>query len=204
MCVQTNSHSFICMDTLVSQSPITVTVDEQAFAPDLKAAVAVTVDKPPREVAGHMDAKVRRRLSLPYCCLTQLLHPTPQLAAELLLLTRGGPAICFPPDHVAAMTDNFHTVFSTGSFGAVYVGSLGGSGGGSQTLPPGPQFKHVRSCRVAVKRIHPALLARVAAAGSGKDVDNQIRFVKATFQREIEVLTTFTHPNIVRCIGGYR
>ena len=82
-----------------------------------------------------------------------------QLGAALLLAVRGGPAVSVPSAQAAAMADSFSVSaqISAGSFGSVFVGSLAG---GLSLV--GPRFREVRGCRVAVKRIHPSLLATVA------------------------------------------
>jgi serine/threonine protein kinase len=123
---------------------------------------------------------------------------------ERSVLSNGAP-VALPIELIRKWTRNFSQELDRGAFGVVYKGFVTTARGETEeeaTMTTGGFTR--RACSVAVKNFNMDAIGVVSmVAGSGGDTaakKDATRFIESVL-REIRVLSSFNHPNIIRLVG---
>jgi len=116
------------------------------------------------------------------------------------VLSNGAP-VSLPMALIRTWTGNFSQELDKGAFGVVYKGLvISARGGAGVVAPTGGPTRH--ACYIAVKNFNIDIVDAVtnggdADTGNKKDINP---FIDSAM-REIQVLGSFVHPNIIRLVG---
>jgi hypothetical protein len=116
------------------------------------------------------------------------------------VLSDGAP-VSLPMALIRTWTENFSHELDRGAFGVVYKGLVTSARGGAGVVASANgSIKH--ACYIAVKNFNIDTIGKVVNSG-GADTGNKKDFNPFidSVMREIQVLSSFNHPNIIRLVG---
>jgi serine/threonine protein kinase len=137
-----------------------------------------------------------------------------ELRSAIDIVYSGGAAVALSFDLVHGWTDGFKEELDRGAFGIVYKGLVtltasaaadvaaadGGGGGGRRSAGTG-DGRYVAVKVFNTDSLAVCVTAMTETGGDDDVVDHSSNSVLQSVSREINILSSFHHPNIIRLVG---